>query len=117
MIELVKKYVENRIQLVKLELISVLANISAGLVNSFLILIIALFILQMFSVALAFWLSEIFESHAIGFVIVGGIYTIAIIFYMVFAKQRIDTKVKDKVVRTALAAGDELSEMDDNTEL
>ncbi len=109
MIELIKKYVDNRVQLIKLELISTLANVVATLVNSFLILIVAIFILLMFSLSLAFWLSELFNSNTIGFAIIGGVYVLILIVYLLFSKSAIDTKVKDGIVKSALAGEEDLS--------
>lgn len=109
-----KKYLDNRIQLIRLELITVLANVTAGLISSFLILIIGLFILLMFSLSLAFWLATVFESNAIGFVIVGGIYTLVFIIYLVFSKDAIDKKVKDRIVKAALDAENDLNDDDED---
>ncbi len=109
-----KKYLDNRIQLIRLELITVLANVTAGLISSFLILIIGLFILLMFSLSLAFWLATVFESNAIGFVIVGGIYTLVFIIYLVFSKDAIDEKVKDRIVKAALDAENDLNDDDED---
>ncbi len=114
MIDLMKKYLDNRIQLIRLELITVLANVTAGLISSFLILIIGLFILLMFSLSLAFWLATVFESNAIGFVIVGGIYTLVFIIYLVFSKDAIDKKVKDRIVKAALDAENDLNDDDED---
>ena len=54
MVDLVKNYVENRIQLLKLNLIGAIANVAAGMVSSFLLLVMGILILLMFSIALAF---------------------------------------------------------------
>jgi len=117
MVELIKKYVENRIQLVKLELIGVLANVAAGLISSFLLFIMGMLILLMFSLSLAFWLTGIFESEVIGFAIVGGIYVLLFIIYILFSKNRIDTKVKDAIIIAALADEEEIPEFNESTEL
>jgi len=117
MIDLIKKYVENKIQLVKLEIIGAVANVAAGLISSFLLLIMGVFILLMFSLALAFWLATVFESEAIGFSIVGGIYTLFFIVYLVFIKDYIDIKVKDEIVIAALTGEKESEEFNENAEL
>ena len=117
MIDLIKKYVENRIQLVKLELVGVLANVAAGLISSFLLFIMGMLIVLMFSLALVYWLAGIFESEVIGFAIVGGIYTLLFAIYLRFGKKRIDPKVKDAIVTAALADEEELSEFNESTEL
>ena len=113
MIELIKKYVDNRVQLIKLELVSILANVGSTLINSFFILVIAIFILLMFSLALAFWFAELFENDSAGFAIVGGIYVLIFVVYLIFRKDFIDKKVKDSIVKSALAGEEELNDSND----
>lgn len=110
MIDLVKKYVENRIQLVKFNFIGAIANVAAAMVSSFLLLVMGILILLMFSISLAFWLSTFFESEIIGFALVGVIYLIFFIVYALFAKDRIELKIKDKIVQEALADEDDFNE-------
>jgi len=110
MFDLIRKYVDNRIKLVKIELVGVLANVTAGLVSSFMILLMITFIILMLSISLAFWMASIFDSNTIGFLIVGGIYILTFIIYMAFSKDYIDTKVKDKIVSLAFKAEEELQD-------
>jgi len=110
MIDLVKKYVENRIQLVKFNFIGAIANVAAALVSSFLLLVMGILIVLMFSISVAFWLSTFFESEIIGFALVGVIYLFFFIVYAVFAKDRIELKIKDKIVQEALADEDDFNE-------
>ena len=110
MIDLVKKYVENRIQLVKFNFIGAIANVSASLVSSFLLLIMGILILLMLSISLAFWLATFFESEVIGFALVGLIYLILLVVYITFAKDKIELKIKDKIVEAALADDDDFNE-------
>jgi hypothetical protein len=98
MIDLVKKYVENRIQLVKFNFIGAIANVAAGLASSFLLLIMGILILLMFSISVAFWLSTFFESEIIGFALMGLIYIVMLVVYAMFAKDGIELKIKDKIV-------------------
>lgn len=110
MVELVKKYVENRVQLLKLNLIGAIANVAAGMVSSFLLLVMGILILLMFSIALAFWFSTFFESEIIGFALVGLLYVVFFIFYMTMAKKGVEAKIKDKIVESALSEYNELNE-------
>lgn len=110
MIDLVKKYVENRIQLVKFNFIGAIANVAAGMVSSFLLLIMGILILLMFSIALAFWLATFFESEIIGFALVGIIYFVFLLIYTSFAKDKVELKVKDKIVEMALKDEDDFNE-------
>lgn len=110
MIDLVKKYVENRIQLVKFSFIGAIANVAAGLVSSFLLLVMGILIILMFSISLAFWLSTFFESEIIGFALVGLTYLVLLVIYVKFAKDSIELKIKDKIVEAALADDDDFNE-------
>ncbi|MCP4884114.1 MAG: hypothetical protein GY908_10000 [Flavobacteriales bacterium] len=110
MIDLVKKYVENRIQLVKFNFIGAIANVAAAMVSSFLLLVIGILIVLMFSISVAFWLSTFFESEIVGFALVGVIYLLFFIIYVVFAKDRVELKIKDKIVEEALADEDDFNE-------
>ena len=116
MIDLVKKYVENRIQLVKFNFIGAIANVAAGLASSFLLLIMGILILLMFSISVAFWLSTFFESEIIGFALMGLIYLILLVVYAMFAKDGIELKIKDKIVEAALKDDDDFNESIDYEE-
>lgn len=116
MIDLVKKYVENRIQLVKFNFIGAIANVAAGLASSFLLLIMGILILLMFSISVAFWLSTFFESEIIGFALMGLIYVVMLVVYAMFAKDGIELKIKDKIVEAALKDDDDFNESIDYEE-
>jgi len=107
MIDLVKKYVENRIELVKYNLIGAMANVAAGMVSSFLLLIMGILILLMFSISMAFWLSTFFESEIIGFALMGLVYVVFLIIYMYSAKDKVELKIKDQIVKSAMSEEEE----------
>lgn len=108
MIDLLKDYIEKRLQLIKLELIGVFANIGSSLVSSFLILVFVLFILLMLSLSLAFWVSELLNNLALGFAIVGGFYIFIFVLYMFIWKEKINTRVKDTIVKHSLNSEEKL---------
>lgn len=102
MIDLIKSYFEKRFQLIKLDLIGVLANVSASLVTSLLLLILILFMLLMFNFSLAFWIGQLIDNTALGFASVGGIYLILFIVYLLISKEKIELKIKNQIVKSAL---------------
>ena len=104
MIDAFKSYFEKRIQLVKLELIGVFANVASGLVTSLLLLILSLFILCMFSFAAAYWIGELLNNIALGFAAVGAFYTLLFIMYIFISKNKVELKIKDQIVKAALSA-------------
>jgi len=111
MIDFIKEYIDNRFQLIKLGLVSVLANLTARLISSFLIVIMALIIMLMFSISLSFYIGSLLDNNiALGFTIVGGIYTLFFIIYFIFMKKRIDLLVKNKIVQAAFAAEKEITD-------
>ncbi len=108
MIDLLRKYIDNRIQLIKLELISALANVAAGLISSFLLLGMGLIFLIMFNFALAFYLGSLFENQALGFLVVGLIYVLFFVLYYYFFRNTVDKNVKDKIVKIIFMADEEM---------
>ena len=113
MIDSVKKYIENRIQLVKLDLIGVLANLSANLISSFFILLFLVIIFIMFSFSMAYFIGHYYQNTAIGFAAVGGIYVFIFLIYMKFIRKNIENTVKDTIVQAAFAAEKEITEKND----
>ena len=113
MIDLLRKYIDNRIQLIKLELISALANVASGLISSFLLLGMGLIFLIMFNFALAFYLGSLFENQALGFLVVGLIYVLFFVLYYYFFRNTVDKKVKDKIVKTIFMADKEMKGAED----
>ena len=108
MIDTIRSYIENKIELAKLELVSIGANIAAGMVSSMLILVFVLFILLMLNFSLAFWLGDILENNAIGFAIMGGFYVVLFIIYLGVSGKKIENKIKDIVVKAALSNEDDI---------
>lgn len=104
MIDLLKDYFEKQIQLIKYELIGIFANVASSLVSSLLLLVLSLFIVCMFSFAAAFWMGELLENSALGFVVVGGFYTLLFVIYLFVSKDRIELKIKDQIVKSALSS-------------
>jgi len=113
MIDLLRKYIDNRFQLIKLELISALANVAAGLISSFFLLAMGLIFLIMFNFALAFYLGALFENQALGFLVVGLIYVLLFVLYYYFFKNTVDKNVKDKIVKTIFMADKEIKGAED----
>ena len=108
MIDLIKNYFDKRFQLIKLELVGVLANVASGLVTSLLILVLVLFILSMFSFAFAFWIGQLLENTALGFTALGGFYTLLFIIYIFISKEKLELKIKDQIVKAALSNEDKV---------
>ena len=112
MFDTLKKYIENRMQLVKLELVGVLSNLAVKMISSLILLFISMFILIMLSISLSFWISSLLGSYVMGFASVGVIYLFMLIVYIVFFKKKIDTLVKDQIVSAVSVTEEELKDKD-----
>lgn len=91
-------YAETKIALLKLELSEQLAS-ALGKIAVILLITVLLFLGILFlSVAAAFKLNIILDSHYLGFLIIGGVYLImAIIFWLFIDKNRISSRLSDKI--------------------
>lgn len=94
----IKSYVQDQIDLVKLEGIETIGNIAAKLIFFVLISMFAMFFFMLLSFAGAFYLSEIYGSVN-GFLIVAGIYFILIVLFMLFKKP-----FQDMIINMAISA-------------
>jgi len=103
MIDLVKEYFEKQIQLVKLESIVIAANIASSLASSLLLLVLGLLILFMFNFAFAFWIGKLLGDIALGFLSVGALYLVIFIFYIFISKDKLELRIKDQIVKSALS--------------
>lgn len=108
MIELLKTYIDNRVELFKLSLVSVTANLAAKLISSFIVLLFSLMIVLLLSIGFSFWLGEVLGSVAVGFFIISGIYALIFLTYIAFGKTKIEIILKDKVVQASLDAEKEV---------
>jgi len=109
MVDLLKKYIENKIQLTKFELISVSANLAAKLISLFVVVLFVVVVVVLFNFAAAYFIGQYYDNTALGFAIIGGVYLLVFIIYYVFAKDKIGNKVKDLVVGIAMGAQEDLT--------
>jgi len=109
MVDLIKKYIDNKIQLVKLELISVSANLAAKLITFFVIVLLVMIFVVLFNFAIAYGIGQSLNNMAFGFAIVGGFYLLLFILFYLFGKDKFGMKVKDYVVKIAMGVQDELN--------
>lgn len=104
MIDLIRKYFEKHIELLKYESIAIFANVGSSLASSLVLLVLGLLILFMFNFALALYLGKVLENNALGFLSVGIFYSLVFIVYLFFSKKKVELKIKDQIVKAALSA-------------
>ncbi len=95
----VKDYLNLRLRLIQLNLAE---KVSAALSNMISSLVAMVFFILFFlfgSFALSYWLGDIFNSQALGFIVVAGIYLFIALFIQVIAKKPIRKKMMDSFIR------------------
>ena len=95
---LVTDYLAARIKLLKFEVFEKTAKITATLFSSFVIAMLAFFLLFFLSIALGFYLGAVFESYGTGFLMVTGLYLIMLIPFIVFRKSLIEKLIINRLI-------------------
>ena len=94
--ENIQAYVESMLEYYKLDAFKKITKFTSLLVKLLVIGSIFLFFLGFISVGLAFLIGNAIGSLSSGFFIVGGIYLIAFILFMIFGKPLIDKLILQK---------------------
>ena len=75
------------------------SDVASGVVNSFLIFFISLCILLFISFAGAWWLGDIVQNRALGFLIIAGFYLLIILVLVLMRKKVISPFIKNTLIR------------------
>jgi hypothetical protein len=76
-----------------------ISDIASGLVNSVLIFFISLCILLFVSFAGAWWLGDVTDSRALGFLLIAGFYLLIIFFLVLMRKKVISPFIRNTLIR------------------
>lgn len=74
------------------------SDIASGVVNSALLFFFSLCILLFLSVAAAWWLGDVFNSPALGFLSIAGFYVLLIIILVALRKKVISPFIKNSLI-------------------
>ena len=100
-IQKITEYLKNRKALVRLQIVERVSTMLAGVITDGLMLFLGFFVLFFLSIALAFYLGDILESVALGFVLVGGIYAVLLLL-IALLKQGIENNLINLSIRKFL---------------
>ena len=95
----VSEYVQTTVQLAKAKATKSASNAAAGMAVGVAALFFGIFFLAFLFTALAWWLAEVLDSNALGFLCVAGLFLLLII--LIFALRR---KVIVPMIRNAIIA-------------
>jgi|SRR6185503_15530965 len=95
----VKDYLGTLYELTALKLVQQLVNVAAFAANSFLVIIFSILILLLGGIGLGWWLGDVMNSRAGGFLVVAGFYLICLVCLMTFMKKIIFSSIRDKILK------------------
>jgi hypothetical protein len=92
-------YAETFYKLSLVRLTKKVSDIASGVVNSVLIFIISLCILLFISFAGAWWLGDVVESRALGFLLIAAFYVLLIFILIIMRKKVISPFIRNTLIR------------------
>jgi hypothetical protein len=107
--EMLLKYLDAKIRLLKLEAFEKTAKVTATLFSSIVITLLAFFLLFFLSLSGGFLFGSIFDNNALGFLFIAGIYVLFLIIIIIGKKGLLEKHIIDRVIK-------QLEESDDNHE-
>ena len=109
----IKEYLTTRQRLITLTLTERAARLIASLFTDVIRVIFALFVVFFFSMALGFYLSELLNSNALGFLLTGTIFLLLILLVSLFGS-RIERTVTNLSIRKLLKKWNDADEEKQN---
>ena len=109
----VKDYVQDRILLLKLEMVEKTSKLLSVMFIGLLITILSLFILLFLSFMAGYYFAAVTDSLYLGFGIVCGFYVLLLLFMIIAGKKILHTFITNTVIETIF---DQTADNDDDTE-
>lgn len=96
--QLITEYFDARLKLIKLETFEKIAKVTAMLFSSLVVALLGFFLLFFLSMSLGFYLGKIFDSMALGFLSVTGLYLILFVLVMVMKKDLLEKFLIERII-------------------
>ena len=95
--ELVKKYVDDKLLLIKIQAAKKTAKIISKVILIFIATILFLFIILFLGFMLAYFFAEKMNSNFYGFGVVAGIYTLLLVLFIIIYRNYFSGKIMDMI--------------------
>ncbi len=96
--QLITEYFDARLKLLKLETFEKIAKVTAVLFSSLVVALLAFFLLFFLSMSLGFYLGKIFDSMALGFLSVTGLYLILFMLVLFMKKDLMENFLIERII-------------------
>jgi hypothetical protein len=98
--EKIKEYIQNRLLLLKLEMIEKTSKLVSAMFIGLLITVLSFFIILFLSFMAGYYFASITSSLYLGFGIVCGFYLLLLVFIILTGKKMLHTYITNAVIRT-----------------
>ena len=95
----VTEYVQTAVQLAKAKATKTASNAAAGAAIAIMSLVLGIFFLIFLFTALAWWLADILNSNALGFLCVAGLFLVLILLIIALRKKLIVPLIRNAIIR------------------
>ncbi len=96
--QLITEYFDARLKLIKLETFEKIAKVTAVLFSSLVVALLGFFLLFFLSMSLGFYLGKVFESMALGFLAVTGLYLILFVLVLFMKKDLMENFLIERII-------------------
>ena len=96
--QLITEYFDARLKLIKLETFEKIAKVTAVLFSSLVVALLAFFLLFFLSMSLGFYLGKVFESMALGFLAVTGLYLLLFVLVLLMKKDLMEKFLIERII-------------------
>lgn len=96
--QLITEYFDARLKLLKLETFEKIAKVTAVLFSSLVVALLGFFLLFFLSMSLGFYLGKVFDSLALGFLAVTGLYLILFVFVLFMKKDLMENILIERII-------------------
>lgn len=101
-----KEYIDTQLEILKLKAISKISRIVGAIILDITKLVLTLVIIFFLSLALGFWLGELLNSNALGFLVTGAIFIIILVVVMLL-EPKLEAKFMDITIKKVLGKWNE----------
>lgn len=105
--QLITKYFDARLKLIKLETFEKIAKVTAVLFSSLVVALLGFFLLFFLSMSAGFYLGKLLDSNALGFLIVTGFYLILFVFVLMTKKNQMENFLIERIIGELIKTEDD----------
>ena len=101
-VEYARQYIDQQIEYLRLQTAEKIAKTTSDLITVGVLFILALMVVIFLSIALGFYLGALFNSYALAFLCIAGLYLLASVLIIFFKEVIITNPVLNMVIRNIL---------------